>query len=324
MNKAGMVFAVFAGVVVLTLLLYGFFLLSTNEIGDSSQEFGTIELIKVPWMDIAATSAAASLVLEALGYDVVVTSVSVPMVYQGLSSGEKDVFLGNWMPSMQEIAQPHLDHGTVENIGINLEGAKYTLAVPDYVAEQGVTHFSDLKGHAELFDRTIYGIEPGNDGNELILQMIEDDAYGLSDFILLESSEAGMLAEVNRHVERQEWIVFLGWEPHPMNMKYNITYLAGGGEYFGSDYGAANVYTNVRSGFMEERPNAARFFKNLEFTLEMENEIMMAMENGAEPREAAREWLKENPAILEDWLAGVRTADGSDPVQTVYRHLGIE
>lgn len=214
---------------------------------------------------------------------------------------------------MKEIAQPHFDSGTIENIGVNLEGAKYTLAVPDYVAENGVTHFTDLAEHAGEFSHTIYGIEPGNDGNELILQMIEDDAYNLSGFSLLESSEAGMLAEVRRHVAQRDWIVFLGWQPHPMNTKFDITYLAGGGEYFGSDFGAANVYTNVRSGFMEERPNAARFLKNLKFTLEMENEIMMAMEDGAEPREAAREWLKEHPSILKEWLEGVQTQDGSAP-----------
>lgn len=74
---------------------------------------------------------------------------------------------------------------------------------------------------------------------------------------------------------------------------------------------------------MEERPNVARFLKNLKFTLEMENEIMMAMEDGAEPRDAALEWLKEHPSILKEWLEGVQTQDGSDSFRTVIRQLGI-
>jgi len=44
----------------------------------------------------------------------------------------------------------------------------------------------------------IYGIEPGNDGNRLILRMVQQNLFGLGDFRLVESSEQGMLAEVER------------------------------------------------------------------------------------------------------------------------------
>ena len=46
--------------------------------------------------------------------------------------------------------------------------------------------------------RKIYGIEPGNDGNCLILDIIEADDFGLGDFELVESREAGMLSQVAR------------------------------------------------------------------------------------------------------------------------------
>jgi glycine betaine/proline transport system substrate-binding protein len=81
----------------------------------------------------------------------------------------------------------------------------------------------------------IYGIEPGNDGNRLIMDMIAANAFGLGDaeFEVVESSEQGMLAQVARASDRDEPIVFLGWEPHPMNANFDLTYLTGGDDWFG-------------------------------------------------------------------------------------------
>ena len=77
-----------------------------------------------------------------------------------------------------------------------------------------------------------------------------------------------------RAVSRNEPIVFLGWEPHPMNSKYKMSYLAGGDDVFGPDYGGATVYTNVRANYLSECPNVGTLIKNLKFTLPMENEVM--------------------------------------------------
>ena len=92
-----------------------------------------------------------------------------------------------------------------------------------YVAEAGVRSFADFDDYRDRFNGEIHGIEPGNDGNELIQAMIEEDAFGLGDWTLVESSEAGMLVEVGRKTRRDEWIVFLGWEPHQMNRLYDMT-----------------------------------------------------------------------------------------------------
>src|SRR5690606_1029861 len=219
-----------------------------------------------------------------------------------------DVFLGNWMPSMEGDAKPYLEDGSVESVGVNLEGAKYTLAVPTYLAEQGLKDFADIAKFRDELAGQIYGIEPGNDGNRLILDMIEGNAFDFGGFELVESSEQGMLAQVARATRNEEPIVFLGWEPHPMNSNFDITYLSGGDEWFGPDYGGATVYTNVRAGYLEECPNVGQLLKNLKFTLEMENQIMSAiLDDGEQPEEAASAWLKEHPDVLEAWLDGVTT-----------------
>ncbi|SEN05996.1 glycine betaine/proline transport system substrate-binding protein [Roseovarius tolerans] len=278
----------------------------------------------VGWTDITATTAATTVVLEALGYETETKVLSVPVTYTSLAAGDIDVFLGNWMPTMEGDIAPYREAGTVETVRANLEGAKYTLATNAAGADLGITSFGTIAEHADALDETIYGIEPGNDGNRLILDMIEADAFGLSDFDVKESSEQGMLAQVSRADRREEPIVFLGWEPHPMNANHDMTYLTGGDDWFGPDLGGATVYTNTRAGYVGECPNVGKLLENLSFTLAMENEIMAAiLDDGTDPGEAATAWLKANPGVLDGWLDGVTTQGGDDAMAAVKGELGL-
>jgi glycine betaine/proline transport system substrate-binding protein len=284
----------------------------------------TVRFSDVGWTDITSTTAATSVVLEGLGYEPETEVLSVPVTYASLKNQDIDVFLGNWMPTMEADVRPYLEDGSVENVGVNLEGAKYTLAVPSYLAEQGLKDFADIAKFRDQLEGQIYGIEPGNDGNRLILQMIEQDSFGLKDFELVESSEQGMLAQVARAAQDQEPIVFLGWEPHPMNANFELTYLSGGDEVFGPNYGGATVYTNVRAGYLEECPNVGQLLKNQKFTLAMENEIMGAILNdGQDPGDAAAAWLKAHPDVVTGWLEGVTTFEGEPGLPAVKEHLGM-
>jgi glycine betaine/proline transport system substrate-binding protein len=278
----------------------------------------------VGWTDITATTALASVVLEGLGYEPSADLLAVPVTYASLANGDIDVFLGNGMPTMEADIAPYLDAGTVDSLGVNLEGAKYTLAVPAYLAEQGLTDFADIAAFADELDSEIYGIEPGNDGNRLIQDMIAADAFGLGEFEVVESSEQGMLAQVARFGRGEEPIVFLGWEPHPMNANFDLVYLSGGDDWFGPDFGGATVHTNVRAGYLDECPNAGQLIQNLSFTLAMENEVMAAiLDDGEEPADAATAWLQANPETLDAWLDGVTTFGGEDGLPAVKAHLGL-
>ncbi|MEM7488465.1 MAG: choline ABC transporter substrate-binding protein [Pseudomonadota bacterium] len=272
----------------------------------------------VGWTDITATTAATTVVLDALGYETDIKVLSVPVTYTSMAQGDVDVFLGNWMPTMEADIAPYREDGTVETVRANLEGAKYTLAANAAAAALGIEDFADIAGQAEALDGKIYGIEPGNDGNRLIQSMIDADAFGLSEFEVVESSEQGMLAQVARLTDREEPIVFLGWEPHPMNANFDMTYLTGGDDFFGPDLGGATVFTNTRAGFAADCPNVGRLLENLEFSLAMENEIMGAiLDDGETPRDAAEAWLSANTEVLGGWLDGVTTADGGDAVEAV-------
>jgi glycine betaine/proline transport system substrate-binding protein len=277
----------------------------------------------VGWTDITATTATATVILEALGYEPDTQVLSVPVTYTSLKNKDIDVFLGNWMPTMENDIKPYRDDGSVETLGANLEGAKYTLAVPKYTQEAGLKDFADIAKFRDQLGGKIYGIEPGNDGNRLILDMISGDKFGLKGFELVESSEQGMLAQVAKSTQAKEHVVFLGWEPHPMNANFEMAYLSGGDEIFGPNFGGATVYTNVRQGYVGECPNVGKLVTNLKFTLKMENEIMGAILNdGKDANVAAKEWLKANPDAASAWLEGVTTFDGGDAKAALGTALG--
>ena len=152
---------------------------------------------------------------------------------------------------------------------------------------------------------------------------LHDDAndFGMGEMELVESSEQGMLAQAMRLDGRGEPVVFLAWEPHPMNAAMELTYLTGGEEWFGAE---GSVYTNTTAGYVDACPNVGKLLTNLEFSLAMENEIMGAILNdGQDPDEAASAWLAANPAAFEGWLDGVTTKDGGDAVAAVKASLGM-
>ena len=272
----------------------------------------------VGWTDITATTAATTVILDALGYETDIKVLSVPVTYTSMAEGDIDIFLGNWMPTMEGDIAPYREAGTVVTVRENLEGAKYTLAVNKAAMDLGIADFGDIASQREALEGKIYGIEPGNDGNRLIMDMIEGNAFDLEGFEVVESSEQGMLAQVDWATKRDEPIVFLGWEPHPMNANFEMGYLTGGDEFFGPDLGGATVYTNTRAGYVEECPNVGALLGNLKFTLAMENEIMGAILNdGEDPTDAASAWLAANPDAWKPWLDGVTTKDGGDAVEAV-------
>jgi glycine betaine/proline transport system substrate-binding protein len=286
--------------------------------GDS-ESCKTVRLSDVGWTDIQATTGVASVLLTALGYEPDVKVLSVPVTYASLKNKDIDVFLGNWMPSMTNDVKPYTDDGSVETISQNLEGAGYGIVVPQYAADGGVKTLTDLGKFKDKFSGKIYGIEAGNDGNRIILDMISKPENNLEGFELVESSEAGMLTQAEKSMKNDEWIAFLGWTPHPVMGEMKIHYLDGMGD---SGFGAATVHTNVRKGYTTECPNAGKFISNLKFDLSMENQMMDAILKGGNANDVAKEWLKAHPDAVTPWLAGVTTFDGSDAAAAVKSSLG--
>jgi glycine betaine/proline transport system substrate-binding protein len=275
-----------------------------------------VRLSDIGWTDVTATTALASSVLRDLGYEPRVTVLSLPVTYASMKNKDIDVFLGNWMPSQEADRHAFVAGGSVDVIGANLVGAKYTLAVPAYTYDAGLKDFADIGRFGDALNHSIYGIEPGNDGNRQILGILAHNQFNLGNFKLIESSEQGMLAEVERAIRTHQPIVFLAWDPHPMNMRFPIRYLTGGDATFGPNYGGASVFTNTRAGYSAQCPTVGRLLKNLTFTPRGESEVMAAiLDQHQSPAAAADAWLVGHPAVKAAWLTGVTRFDGRPALQ---------
>ncbi|WCN15091.1 choline ABC transporter substrate-binding protein [Marinomonas mediterranea] len=294
---------------------------SVSAMAVESEQCKTVTLTDPGWSDIGATNALATTVLEALGYKTDIKLLGVPIGFESVKNGEIDVFLGNWMPAQTAFIEKY--KGEIDVVKTNLTGVKFTLAVPSYVYDAGVKDFSDLNKFPRKFNRRIYGIGAGSPANQNLMKMIEKNDFDLGKWNVVESGEQAMLSQVARSVKRDKFIVFLAWEPHPMNVNFDLKYLSGGDEYFGPNYGGATIHTVTRKGYMDECANTGKFFENLEFSLTMENTVISMTDEGMSAKEAAQSWLKKNPAVLSSWLDGVKTVSGEPALPAVESTLGL-
>ena len=229
-----------------------------------------------------------------------------------------DVFFGNWMPSQTADIKAYLDDKSIEQLNVNMEGAGYGIVVPQYVADAGVKSLADLAANKDKFAGKMFGIESGNDGNRIMQGFIDDAKNNLGGWTVVESSEAGMLTEAEKAIKNNEWIVFLGWTPHPVMGGMKLAYLSG---VESAGFGAASVYTNTRAGWAAECPNAAKLVSNMKFTVSQVGDTIMSpvLKDGKDPKAVAADWIKTNADTVTAWLDGVTTVDGGDAKAAVLK-----
>ena len=280
----------------------------------------TPHMADVGWTDNTAQNGLFNTVLKGLGYNAKIDVLTLPVILESLNNNQLDLFLDNWMPSNASGLQPYLDKKTIESLKPDLKGAGYGPVVPDYVAAAGVKDIKDLGANGDKFDHKFYGIEAGNDGNKIVQAKIDDPSTGLKGWELVESSEQGMLVQAQKLMAKKEFVVFLGWAPHPVMGKMPLVYLTG----FEKDgFGDAQVNPLTRVGYSAECPNMGKLLSNLEFNLAMESAVMEDIGNGADGDTAGQKWLKANPEVLSKWLDGVTAVDGSDGLAAVKKSLGL-
>ena len=293
------------------LMLVGTAVLSSNVMAAEPAVCKNVRLGVVNWTDVMATSAMTQVLLDGLGYQTKQTSASQQIIFAGIRDQRLDMFLGYWNPIMTQTITPFVDAGQVKVLDApSLNDARATLAVPQYLADKGLKTFADIHKFEKELGGKIYGIEPGSGANTQIKAMISKNQFGLGKFQLVESSEAGMLAAVDRAVRRKEAVVFFGWAPHPMNVNVDMQYLSGSEGALGPDEGRATVWTVTAPDYASRCPNVSRLLTNLTFSAEDESRMMQPLLDHKDALESARQWLKDHPQDKARWLEGVTTFDG--------------
>lgn len=261
-----------------------------------------------PWPGVTVKTTVARQILGAIGYKTSITNASWIINLQSVARGDLDADLGIWMPTQKSSVEPLVKAGKVDLLVANVPDAKYDVVVPNYVWKAGVHCICDLNKYAARFGRKIYGIEAGNDGNTIMKNAIKNDTYHLAGWKVVPSSTAGMLSEAGRAISQHKWIVFLGWKPHWMNIKYHIRYLRDPKKIWG---GQSSVHTAANPAFVKRHPNVARFLRQMVVPSRIQSRWIYQYGYQQKPAKAvARHWIGTHMKRVAHWLRGVRTADG--------------
>ncbi len=308
----------------LLLTLAGIALLSAQAMAAEPASCKNIRMGVVSWTDVVATSGMADVLLNGLGYNSKQISAVQQIIFAGIRDKRLDIFLGYWKPAMDNNIAPFLAAKQLKVLETpSLADAQATLAVPQYVADAGLKTFADIARFKDKLGAKLYGIEPGSGANTDIQNMIDTNRFGLGGFKLVASGEAGMLAAVQRAVNRKAFVVFVGWTPHPMNINMKMAYLTGSEGVFGPDEGRATVSTVTAPDFAERCPNANRLLENLTFTAAQESQLMVPIMERESPQDVARQWLRDHPEDLQRWLKGVKAFNGEDGMAAVQASLEL-
>lgn len=264
-----------------------------------------------PWQGAEVKTAVVTQALQAAGFDTTVVEASPGPVFEAMANGELDANLSAWEPGQEEAFRPLVETGALTVLGINLEGAETGLAVPESARRAGLRSMNDLTDFRGELDTTVHCIEPGSGANAVVAEAREQDLYGLGSWQVVPSSTQAMLAQVERAVSRDGWIVFCAWRPHWMNVAFDLHYLADPEGHWGRGSGGARVYTIVRSSLVDEAPGVVRFLRRFSVSAATQSRWVHAYAREERSAEAvAQDWLTANQERVRAWFQGVDGPDG--------------
>ncbi|MDX8367721.1 glycine betaine ABC transporter substrate-binding protein [Cytobacillus sp. IB215665] len=164
----------------------------------------------------------------------------------------------------------------------------------------------------ESVDFEIVGIDPGAGLMKSTAEVIEQ--YELENWDLIEGSGAAMTAALKKAYEKEEPIIVTGWTPHWKFSKFDLKYLEDPKGIFGE---AESIHTIVRTGLKEDHPVAYQILDQFNWTSEDMENVMVMIEEGMKPEEAASKWVEENKENVEKWTEGIKPVDG-DEIEIAY------
>ncbi|WP_277673759.1 glycine betaine ABC transporter substrate-binding protein [Piscibacillus halophilus] len=268
-----------------------------DEGGDSQVGDGeSVELVYVEWDSEIASTHVVGKVLEDLGYDVSLTPLDNAVMWESVANGEADGMVSAWLPATHA-SQFEENKDSVVDLGENLEGAKIGLVVPEYMDINSIEELPDV---ADELGQKITGIEAGAGVVSSAENSIED--YGLDGWEVQTSSSGAMATALGEAINNEEPIVVTGWTPHWKFAEYDLKYLEDPEGSFGE---AEVIKTMVREGLEEDLPNVYTVLDQFNWETEDMESVMLDIQNGADPADAAATWVEENEDKVSEWTEGV-------------------
>ncbi|OCA87754.1 glycine/betaine ABC transporter substrate-binding protein [Bacillus sp. FJAT-27225] len=158
----------------------------------------------------------------------------------------------------------------------------------------------------------IIGIEPGAGIMSQTSTAISE--YGLENWKLVEGSSAAMYAELDKAYKNKKPIIVTGWAPHWKFSKYDLKFLEDPNGIFG---GVEGIHTIVRKGLEQDAPGAYNILDQFSWETGDMEAVMVYIQEGMTPAEAAEKWIAENPELVAKWTDGAQTGNGEE-INLVY------
>ncbi|SDI07780.1 glycine betaine ABC transporter substrate-binding protein [Alteribacillus bidgolensis] len=180
--------------------------------------------------------------------------------------------------------------------------------IPEDTEENGADEGSDEEAAGNIgeeVDYTITGIDAGAGVMAAAEQAIED--YELEDWSVQPSSSAAMTSALDDAIANEEPIIVTGWNPHWKFAVHDLKYLEDPEGSFGE---SEDIHTLVRNDLEADMPEAYQVLDNFNWEGEDMEEVMLEVNEGTEPEEAARTWVDENEDMVSEWTEGVEEVDG--------------
>lgn len=243
----------------------------------------TITFGVTPWTSTVPPTYVAKTILEDMGYTVELQNADVGVVFAGLAKGDIDVFMDSWLPDMHKnYLEKYGDK--LDDVAISYKEGELGWVVPQYV---DINTVDEIKGKEDLFGGKMYGIEEGAGMTMTSREMIEE--YDL-DLEYVASGEPAMLAQVKKEIANGNPVLFLGWRPHSMFATWDLKVIPDSKGYFKT----SEVHVIASADLKEKSPDAYHFFKNWSMPVGDIEEMILKMDNGADPAELAKEWIENN------------------------------
>ncbi|QGG49361.1 glycine betaine ABC transporter substrate-binding protein [Heliorestis convoluta] len=182
------------------------------------------------------------------------------------------------------------------------------LTVGFAVALAGCGQEGTVDGDASIGAQVNYqitGIDPGAGLMRATDRVLEE--YELDGWRVQTGSGPAMTAALTRAYNNEEPIIVTGWTPHWKFSKFDLKYLDDPKGIYGDE---EFVHTIVRLGLKDDHPAAYEVLDRFAWTPDDMASIMVMVEDGMQPTEAAASWIADNAETVATWTEGVEAVDG--------------
>ncbi|MBF6596660.1 MAG: glycine betaine ABC transporter substrate-binding protein [Fermentimonas sp.] len=244
------------------------------------------------WAEGVAFTHLAKVALEDKDYEVELINLEPGLIYGELSktNSKGDVFMDAWLP------HTHVDYWNDYGDKLVILGEAFSegttgLVVPSYVT---INSIEELNANGDKFGNKIIGIGSGAGIHASTLKAI--DEYDLN-FEQISSSGPAMVANLDKAVKNNDWVVITGWKPHYKWMNFDIKYLEDPKGVYPMDVCAIIS----RKGFEEDMPEAAGFFRKFNLTEDQLYDLMATIDSEGE-ESGALQWYEDNKSVVDSWF----------------------